>query len=441
MEKQSGFATHLTQPELDGYRRRMIPAAELLAINEHLASCEECYGKFYPHTLLASTYKFARLELELAESEELEHLSFDQIAAYQAGGLDGLEREMVSVHLEICSECQQVIQDLRQFKTDLAVERPVVPVSAPPVSAPPAWWERVVKFWKTPGYRIPVEALAFGAAAAIIIWLVIGSRPQTPAELQAQVEDLKRQNSALKTDLSNVSELRAQVEQLRAQNRELQQLATVKPGGPAPPQPGGEVSSQPLVAINDGGRRVTLDRQGVVEGLKFVSPEHLVAVREALRTGRVETRPDLASLNGDDTQLMGGPDEKFVALSPVGMIVSTAQPVFRWTPLSGASGYTVTVYREDGEVCSSPVLTGTEWTAPPLPRGRIYSWQIRANKDNREIIAPAPDAPEARFRILSSAQLNELERAKQLYANSRLTLGVLYARMGLRDEAAAEFRT
>ncbi|HKX31474.1 MAG TPA: hypothetical protein VJ302_27555, partial [Blastocatellia bacterium] len=47
----------------------------------------------------------------------------------------------------------------------------------------------------------------------------------------------------------------------------------------------------------------------------------------------------------------------------------------------------------------------------------------------------------ARFRILSSAQLNELERAKQLYANSRLTLGVLYARMGLRDEAAAEFRT
>jgi hypothetical protein len=423
---------HYTLEEIESYRRGSMSAAEILVVNEHLATCEECYGKFHSKSLLASTYDLARTDLESAENEELEHLSFDQVLAYVDNELDEIERGIAAVHLETCSECDDVCRDLRKFKSDLALGKVYAPEPQPA-----RFWarfgDRVALAW--PAYRIPFKAIAAGAAAAAVIWFVTVSH-QKVTDMQEQVERLRRQNNSLANDLSAISSLRAELDQLSRENRELQERAQ-------PLRSLDRVSPKSLAAINDAGGRVSLDHRGELKGLGFVSPDHQTAVIEALRRGHVKASAELSFLLGDQKRLMGshGGQRSFIPLSPVGSVVATTQPTFRWKRVNGATAYTVTIYRNNlREIVSSKTLTGTQWTSPPLARDRTYSWQIRAIRDNREMISPPPDAREARFRVLSQSEVDDLGRIKEAYAKSHLTLGVIYAGIGLFDEAETEFR-
>jgi FtsZ-binding cell division protein ZapB len=416
---------HYTLQEIENYRRRSMPPAEILVVNEHLANCDECYGKFHSKALLVSTYNFARIDLKTAEKEEHEHLSFDQVLAYVDNELDEIERGIAGVHLETCSECDNVCQDLRKFKSDLALGKVYAPEPQPP-----RFWEKLSLAWNA--YRMPFKAIAAGAAAAVVIWFVTASHNKV-TDLQAQVEQLRRQNSSLTKDLSAVG---TQLDQLSKENKELQDRTQAVRSA--------VVSPKSLIAINDMGSRVALDNLGELEGIEFVSSEHQTAVIDALRAGRVKAGAELSSLLGEQKRLMGsrGGQRSFIPLTPVGAVVATTQPTFHWKRVSGATAYTVTIYRNNlREIVSSQTLTGTQWTSPPLTRDRTYSWQIRAIRDNREVISPSPDAREARFRVLSQSEVDDLERLKQAYAKSHLTLGVIYARMGLFTEAATEFRT
>jgi hypothetical protein len=118
------------------------------------------------------------------------------------------------------------------------------------------------------------------------------------------------------------------------------------------------------------------------------------------------------------------------------------RPTFRWSQLDGASGYVVEVYDEKFNLAAaSPQLTGNSWTlTQPLKRGGVYSWQVKAIKDGQEFRSPRPPAPQAKFRILDQAKVNELAQARREYASSHLTLGLLYSEAGLLDEAEKEFR-
>jgi FtsZ-binding cell division protein ZapB len=418
---------HYTLQEIESYRRRSMPPAEILVVNEHLATCDECYGKFHSKALLAATYNFARIDLETAENEEIEHLSFDQVLAYVDNELDEIERGIAGVHLEICSECDNVCRDLRKFKSDLALGKVYAPEPQPP-----RFRDKIALAWHA--YRMPFKAIAAGAAAAFVIGAVTISH-QKVTDLQAQVEELQLRNSSLTNDLSAIARLRAQLDQLSKENRELQDRAQ--------PLRSAGVSPKSLVAINDLGGRVSLDNRGELEGIGFVSSEHQTAVIDALRAGRVKANAELSSLMGEQKRLMGSGagQRSFIPLTPVGAVVATTQPTFRWKRVSGATAYTVTIYRNNlRDVVSSHTLTGTQWTSPPLTRDRTYSWQIRVMRDNREVISPPPDAREARFRVLSQSEVDYLEGIKEAYAKSHLTLGVIYARMGLFAEAATEFR-
>ena len=90
-------------------------------------------------------------------------------------------------------------------------------------------------------------------------------------------------------------------------------------------------------------------------------------------------------------------------------------------------------------ITSSPQLTDLTW-ATTLPLGHVYSWQVKAIKDGSEITSPRPPAPQAKFRILDQAKVNELANARRTHASSHLTLGLLYADAGLLREAEQEFR-
>ena len=141
---------------------------------------------------------------------------------------------------------------------------------------------------------------------------------------------------------------------------------------------------------------------------------------------------------------MGGDQQgnNFSLIAPVGKVIISDRPTFRWSRLEGATGYVVEVYDEGFNLAAASLkLTGNSWVASqPLKRGAIYSWQVKAIKDDQEFKSPRPPAPQAKFRILDQARLNEIEQAQRAYATSHLTLGLLYAQAGLLDEAEQQFR-
>jgi len=136
----------------------------------------------------------------------------------------------------------------------------------------------------------------------------------------------------------------------------------------------------------------------------------------------------------------GNQKGEFSVMDPVGVVLMTNQPAFRWSAMEGATGYVVEVYDEQFKrVASSPQLTSLSWTTT-LPNGKVYSWQVKATKNGQEMTSPRPPAPQAKFRVLDQAKVNELARARRAYGSSHLTLGLLYAEAGLLKEAETEFR-
>jgi hypothetical protein len=133
---------------------------------------------------------------------------------------------------------------------------------------------------------------------------------------------------------------------------------------------------------------------------------------------------------------------EFAVIEPVGHVVLTSSPTFRWSAMEGASGYVVEVYDDQFKLAaSSHQLTERSWTTPQsLARGKVYSWQVKAIKDGQEVTSPRPPAPQAKFRVLDQGRVNEIANAKRAYASSHLTLGLLYAEAGLLREAEQEFR-
>jgi hypothetical protein len=128
--------------------------------------------------------------------------------------------------------------------------------------------------------------------------------------------------------------------------------------------------------------------------------------------------------------------------NPIGNIIQSDRPTFRWRTLKDAESYVVEVYDANfNKVASSQPTQKTEWTSnAPLKRGAIYQWQVTAIKDGQEIKSPVRPAPEAKFKVLDAARADEIEQAKRKYKNSHLLLGILYANAGLLQEAENEFQ-
>src|SRR5438105_2437762 len=105
----------------------------------------------------------------------------------------------------------------------------------------------------------------------------------------------------------------------------------------------------------------------------------------------------------------------FLLIFPVDVVVDTLRPRFGWAPMADASAYRVTVFTERFKtVAMSEWQPVRHWTLNrPLERGESYVWQVTARVGHRDIVAPSPPHPEARFKVTSedqSAQLAELRR-------------------------------
>jgi hypothetical protein len=417
---------HLTQRQFEGYRLRRLGVEELLSVCDHLGACEACRRRLEGAGDVGGAFFALRSELfgEAAEGSRA-HLTAEETAGYVEGTLSGELLQTANDHLSSCDHCALSVEDLRAFRAEVAPslgrEYQPAAVTSPPAVPFPAEgrWRRAFASLLAPFRVSPVPA--FGAALAVALlavsgWLVWRAARQAEPRREVVVTPSAQPDPVVAAPTPSEPE-------------------------PLPTQP----EPAPAVAqLEDGGGRLTLDREGRLSGADALPPAYREMLREALAGRRIERSPQLRGLSRPGSSLMSSEAEGggFSVLDPVGSVLLDDRPTFRWSSLEGASHYVVEVYDEAFNLlASSPQLNTRSWTAPQtLPRGKVYSWQVKALKDGQEVKSPRPPPPQARFRVLDRAKADEIARARRAYPSSHLTLALLYADAGLLKEAERELR-
>jgi hypothetical protein len=361
------------------------------------------------------------------------HLTEVELADYVGDRLDMVDAESAESHLAVCSQCAGVVKELRAG----AAHGPVAAESKTKVRHGRSG--RLAGLIGSPGaLRRPalLASLALVALAAILAAFLIkradkGGQVMVPAN-RAESTKLPDQAGTLPAP-SLGGEARPSEEGRAGQNAD-----EIEKGSGVIESP----SASP--GASDAARGVApgIESDPAIAALLSLTSRR--AITSALTEQRLEVPPVLAELRGESGTLLGEPGagQPFVLLSPIGKVVQSTSPTFRWTPLKGAGSYLVTVTDNNlNEVATSGPVTKTEWSPNvPLKRGRVYSWQVTALKDGQAITSPVMPAPLAKFMILDAARDAELKRVRGVAPRYHLGLGVLYAHAGLLDEAEREFR-
>ncbi len=188
--------------------------------------------------------------------------------------------------------------------------------------------------------------------------------------------------------------------------------------------------------VLDRNEKLGLDAAGRLHGLETFPTAEREIIAEALRAGTLPPQRDLREvLRGRETQLGG--EATPVALlpaGPVGTVVPSDHPVFRWKAPAGASAFRIAVFDTDfNPVAESGNVTGTEWQpANALVRGTIYVWTVSATIAGKTVTSPKAPEPEARFQV---ASLADAEAVETLAKASDLASALGAWQRGMREEA------
>src|SRR5215510_2503041 len=97
------MSEHLSQSQLAGYSGRTLYPDELLAVDSHLASCDECYERLM--RMRPETEKRA-IGTAVEFGEEPFHLDYDRhLEPYVNDTANEIDREIVESHVALCSKC------------------------------------------------------------------------------------------------------------------------------------------------------------------------------------------------------------------------------------------------------------------------------------------------------------------------------------------------
>jgi hypothetical protein len=409
---------------------------------------------------------------------------YDQLAAYVDGTLDDVDREIVESWLESDPALRAEAEDLRALHD--AMSQPAsAPTSAPaargagalsvaataspaagletpspsrPSSSVVSFEEAATRAGAGRGRRFGTATVIMGAMAAAVIaattWMAVrtarvddrrpGPGPGTAGPQiarQLPPEQQQQQQQPPQPPPPQKEQSQALPEQGKGQG-----LPPVQgPNGGVP-----AVAANPAgaLAIRDAGGLISIDAAGTITGLaaEAATPQMMQLVADALTKGAVPRGAAAAGLGGRELTLMGSGRQpattRLTPLSPIATVVRSTQPVFRWSTHPGARNYVVTIYGPDFDrVMASPVLTDTSWTATaPLKAGVTYQWQVTADTPDGAVRAPAPPAPDARFRVIDPAAAKTLDRDLRRAGASQLMKGLLLAQAGVLDEAEEAFQ-
>lgn len=408
---------HLTKNQVEDYCRRRLRPVELVSSSDHLGQCETCRRQVDEFMNADSAFLEIRSTLfgepaeDYTQSLMPTHLTTEQVAGFIDETLSADDSLIVSDHLTRCDRCTLAVDDLRAFKKQFAgsLHDEYRPASVQPSSSrkPRFKLDGLRSFFR----RSP--ALAFGVSLALLL-LVATSWFLWNA---AKNERNPKPEIAVAPD---------------AQPK-------FTPSPPVQPQ------AQIVARLTDGSGEIILDKEGKLLGEDELPPAYRNLLKETLTSPRLEPSALTKGLTRPSSPLMGGEHESngFSVIEPVGKVMITDRPTFRWSRLQGATNYVVEIYdAKFNLVKASPEINGDSWTLEEqsLTRGEVYEWQVKAKKDEQEFKAPRPPAPQARFRILDQAKATEIAKAKRAYGSSHLLLGLLYAQAGLINESEQELR-
>jgi len=403
---------HPTKKELDEYCRRVLAPTSFLSVHRHVITCASCAAQCNSPQQVDRDLAHLHEALVSEPDGTPYHLSASEMQGYVRGALDEIDLEIAQSHLSICNTCLNEVQQ-QKAENDAVTPAHIKPEAFTlrrPIVSSPIW------------YRWRVAAAVLGAAVLLLVtfWLL----RTRPADRKEQAAHQINQNSP---ETSASAEIKSS-------------------GTPAPssPEKGSLPNTQLAVVLIDGNSKVTLDSQGSLAGLEQLPAHIQQKVTAALQAGKFEQPAAVAQLNGQPSTLLSesGNGLPFRLFSPLGQVVRSEQPNFRWQALPGAQSYKVTVTDADlNEVATSPGLNTTEWRITrPLKPGGIYSWQVTALKNGVGVTSPVLPAPQAKFKILDRSMLDLIQQAERTEPRSHLTRGVLYAEAGLLDEAEQELR-
>lgn len=101
--------THPTPEDLQSYKRRALASRELLAVDDHIAGCEECRRSVAADITAAAAYR------NVLEGVRGEHLSYERIEQYVQRRLPADEVADFAAHAEMCPACAREIADLEEY--------------------------------------------------------------------------------------------------------------------------------------------------------------------------------------------------------------------------------------------------------------------------------------------------------------------------------------
>jgi hypothetical protein len=402
---------HLSTEEIEAYLERRSARTELAAVNQHLFDCEACYQQFL--SMFGARRAFP-IEVDLDDLAGLKgwHLQGEELKAYVDGRMEEVDQEYASLHLKECAWCREAVDDYSEFGKNLWY---YLSKRHAPLRQAASWT----------GYRAILAAisksppqLARAAAlvlllvcSAVVLWSVLRVNPAGQEDLLSKAD---KEESPLSTGT------RLQDPALSSMPQTITPDADIKP------------SRLPDSGLKKAG--TTSNKNKVADG-EQESEADLIA-KDLVMPSAIEVfdrSPVVLRGNGNQS-------ETFNVISPYATLITDDRPIFRWTALSGATGYRVSIYDVNlNLVRISEPLTGTEWsTASRLRRGMTYTWIVTATKDGKEVLAPALPA-RAEFKVIEAPALAKFNRSiKRIH--SRAACGVLYARFGLLDEAEQELR-
>lgn len=437
------MSEHLNDEQLGRYRAGTMSPAELLRLDGHLADCASCRGRVRTGEQLVASFAALAADLGLANAPAGAHVSYEQLADLVDARLDGAARLGVEHHLRSCAACAEEARSLSAFRDSLAAEEVATQGTTHASERP--FYERLRRL-----FAFPRPAAAWGLAAAALLLAVVGAvwlgRSYRGARTAPEAAHVAPQSSPERVSSGGVDAANNVEGKAQTKTETETETATTDVPPSATPSPGADANARAaVVTLKDGGGSVTLNAEGELKGIGWLSPSQAGAVKEALATGRVAA-PEAFAGAGRDTLLGDGPEvgnsKTFALAYPVGAVVASPRPRFAWQRLAGAERYVVDVYDESfDKVATSGDVSGTEWMpASELKRGAAYSWEVTAYTAGGPARAPAPPAPEARFKVLDESRARELQRAERAAPRSHLAVGVLYARAGLLEEAEREFQ-
>ena len=389
---------HFTEKEIIDYFSGKLPAAELLWFDDHLRECKDCAAKM---SSIANENSGGLADLLQGPAADI-HLDYEQLAAFVDGEIDDVDREIVDVHTKACEFCADQLSEIFALRERLDIPQTSLSKETTHPSA------SLLSFV----FRIAVPAFAL-VTVALIIWAFWPAR--RAEEIAATVPEPTNSTAAASPEPSLAGN----------------QLNTNSENPEKPPA---------LVKLVDGPSTLELLPDGSVTG---VDPAFETKIAKILKGGELAIDDSGKQLRSSRGVLMGDsePEKSFSVTAPVGKVILTDRPEFRWNAVKDVDSYEVNIFDSNfNPIAASGPLKSNRWTSGrSLKRGNVYQWQVTATVDGEKIKSPVQPAGPAKFKIVDAAKAAEIDRVRKAHPNQHLTLGVLFAEAGLIDDAVREF--